>query len=79
MASNIYTQHYVDGSSRSRRRREKQGRKPIPEELKMIRTNITTSRIAKKIIKQKAQAMGLSFSAYLELSGILYTPELLNT
>jgi ribosomal protein L14E/L6E/L27E len=42
----------------------------------MIRTNITTSRAAKKIIKQKADALDMSFSAYLELAGVLYTPEL---
>jgi hypothetical protein len=45
----------------------------------MIRTNITTSREAKAIIKRKAELIGLSFSAYIELSGILYTPELVNT
>lgn len=43
----------------------------------MIRTNITTSRQAKEIITGKAREMGMSFSAYLELAGILYTPELL--
>lgn len=45
----------------------------------MIRTNITTSRQAKAIIKSKAQKMGMSFSAYLELAGILYTPELVKS
>jgi len=47
----------------------------MPAELKMVRTNITMSRKAKEIIRQKAQEMGMSFSAYLELSGILYTPK----
>lgn len=28
MANNIYTQHYADGSSALKRRRDKQGRKP---------------------------------------------------
>ena len=78
MASKVYTQHYADGTSSLVRRNAAQGRKPCPE-LRMIRTNITTSREAKKIIQDKAKSMGISFSAYLELAGILYTPELYNT
>ena len=79
MSPNVYHQRYVNGSSELMRRSIKQGRKPLHKELKMIRTNITTSRQAKKIITSKAQKMGMSFSAYLELAGILYTPELLKS
>ena len=73
MASNNFIQYTADGKSGMMRRSKKQGRNNLPPEMKMIRTNITTSREAKKIITRKAQAMGLSFSAYLELAGILYT------
>jgi hypothetical protein len=75
MASNIYSQYTADGHSGLMRRSTPQGRTAQPE-TRMIRTNITTSRAAKKIIKQKADALNMSFSAYLELAGILYTPEL---
>lgn len=78
MAHNIYRQHHVDGTSELRRRITPQGRTAQPE-TRMIRTNITTSRAAKKVIKAKAAALGMSFSAYLELSGMLYTPELLKS
>jgi hypothetical protein len=78
MSANVYTQHFVDKPPELRRRRIRQGRTPKPEKLKMIRTNITTSREAKKVIKGKAKSFGMSFSAYVELACILYTPELLN-
>lgn len=79
MASNTFRQSYVDGSSGLMRRSTKQGRTPLPEGMKMIRTNITMSREAKKIITEKAKRLGMSFSAYLELAGILYTPELVKS
>ena len=79
MASNTFRQHYADGSSGLMRRSTKQGRTALPESMKMLRINITMSREAKKIITIKAHKMGMSFSAYVELSGILYTSELLNT
>ena len=79
MASNVYTQFTADGKSGLMRRSKKQGRIALPPEMKMIRTNITTSRQAKKIITAKACKMGMSFSAYLELAGLLYTPELLKS
>ena len=77
MASNIYTQHYTNGSSDLRRRIRRQGRTPQPKELKMVRINVTMSPAAVLIIQKKAKLLNMSFSAYLELSGILYTPELL--
>jgi hypothetical protein len=77
MAHNIYTRYTITGSAQYSRKGT-QGRKPSPE-TRMIRTNITTSREAKKIITEKARAVGMSFSGYLELAGILYTPELVKT
>ena len=77
MASKIFTQSFVDGSTCVMRRSVNQGRPAKPKEYRMVRSNITTSRQAKQVIKNKARQMGLSFSAYLELAGILYTPELL--
>ena len=79
MASKTYIQDYADGKHELVRRSKPQGRHKKHENMKMIRTNITTSREAKIIIQRKARLMGMSFSAYLELSGILYTPELLKT
>jgi hypothetical protein len=79
MSALIYRQHYADNTSALKRRAVKQGRTPLPVEMKKIRTNITTSREAKKIITAKARKMGMSFSAYLELAGVLYTPELLKS
>jgi hypothetical protein len=79
MASKTFNQSTADGKKILMRRSTKQGRISLPAEMKMIRTNITTSREAKKIIKEKAQAMNMSFSAYLELAGILYTPKLLKS
>lgn len=78
MANNIYRQHYTDGTNRLVRRSKKQGRRNIPEEAKVIRVNITMNRSAKIVILRKAKLLNMSFSAYLELAGILYTPELLN-
>ena len=79
MSALIYLQHYADRTKSLMRRSTPQGRTPLPADCKMIRTNITTSREAKKTITAKARKMGMSFSAYLELAGILYTPELLNS
>ena len=79
MAAKVYVQRYADGTKSLMRRSTPQGRTPMPAEYKMIRTNITTSREAKKIITAKARKMGMSFSAYLELAGILYTPELVKS
>ena len=78
MASNKYHRVTVDGKTTWYSRKGTQGRKPSPE-TRMIRSNITTSRAAKKIITEKAKAMGMSFSGYLELAGILYTPEFVKT
>lgn len=79
MASNIFWQRYADGSSGLMRRSIKQGRTALPEGMKKIRTNITISKESKEIITEKAKKLGMSFSAYVELSGVLYTPELLKS
>jgi hypothetical protein len=79
MAHKTYRQYYANGTSEIMRRSTPQGRTALPAEDKMIRTNITTSRTAKKIITAKARKIGMSFSAYIELAGMLYTPELLKS
>lgn len=74
MASNIYTRDTIDGPVQYQRKGT-QGRKPQDKELLMLRKNITVSAQGRKVIQEKARGMNMSFSAYLELAGILYTPK----
>lgn len=74
MASNIYTRNTITGPVKHQRKGT-QGRKPKDKELLMKRKNITMSGPGMDVIKRKAKMLNLSFSAYLELAGVLYTPE----
>lgn len=72
MASNVYLQHYADGTSARRRRAVKQGRKPLPNELVKVPVTIFVLPKTKAEIKQKAKSLNMSVSAFGEAALVLF-------
>jgi len=72
MASKVYTRQYVDGTEQTFQR-DNQGRKPLPKEIKKVYKMTMVTPQAKKIIEEKAKQMNMSYSAYVELAGVLFS------
>lgn len=66
MASNNYIQATVDGHKTVTERSVKQGRRPVPAEVKAVRVNITLTPQAHERGKRIAADVGLTFSAWIE-------------
>lgn len=73
MASNIYTQHTVGGGSHLAKRSTKQGCPIKPTEIKKVYKMTMVTPQGKKAITAKAKAAGMSYSAYVELAGTLFS------
>ncbi len=68
MTSNIYRVGNV-----LYKRSAKQGRKLKPVEIKKVYKMTMVTPQAKKIIEEKARKMNMSYSAYVELAGVLFS------
>lgn len=71
MASRIVTRTFADGTTKTFRRK-KQGRHPLPDELKKTRKNLTLSKQGYALACAKAKSMNMSVSAFYDLAGTLY-------
>ena len=68
MASNTYL---IGGTLY--KRSIKQGRREKPAEIKKVYKMTMVTPQAKKIIEEKARKMNMSYSAYVELAGVLFS------
>lgn len=73
MGHNIYQRKTVDGTMTTYTRKGTQGAHKKPNEIKKVYKMIMVTPQAKRIIEEKAKAMNMSYSAYVELAGVLFS------
>jgi hypothetical protein len=74
MAKVLYTQHLSDCTTKTMRRATKQGAPVKPVEIRKVYKTYMICPASLPIIEEKAKAMGLSISAYVDLAAVLYNP-----
>jgi hypothetical protein len=77
MAANVYLQHYADGTQERHRRSTKQGRRPLPVELRQSRritVNLTEQQYRQAV--EQAERCGMKPAAYGALAMSLFDVEL---